>query len=55
MNYCDKLCFCDLEPLEVRRLHNDVIILHKILHSHVSVNMNNCIPLSQTNYARGDI
>ena len=41
MNYCDRLYFYNLESLEVRRLHNDVIMLYKILHSHVSVNMNN--------------
>ena len=50
MNHCDKLYFCNLEPLEVRRLHKDVIMLHKILHCHVSVNMNIYISLSQTNY-----
>ena len=55
MNYCDRLYFCNLEPLEVRRLHNDVIMLYKILHSHVSVDMNNCISLSHTNYTRGKI
>ena len=54
MNYCDRLYFCNLEPLEVRRLHNDVIMLYKILHNHVSVNLNNCISLSQTNYTRGN-
>ena len=54
MNYCDRLYFCNLEPLEIRRLHNDVIMLYKILHSNASVNMNNCISLSQTNYARGN-
>ena len=48
------LYFCNLEPLEVRRLHNDVIMLYKILHNHVSVNLNNCISLSQTNYTRGN-
>ena len=26
MNYCDRLYFCNLEPLEIRRLHNDVIL-----------------------------
>ena len=54
MNYCDRLYFCNLEPLEVRRLHNDVIILYKILRSHVSVNINDNISLSQTNYIKGD-
>ena len=49
MNYCDRLYFCNLEPLEIRRLHNDVIMLYKILPNHVSVNMNNCISLSHTN------
>ena len=27
MNYCDRLYFCNLEPLEIRRLHNNVIIV----------------------------
>ena len=55
MNNCDRLYFCNLELLKVRTLYNDVIILHKILHSLVSVYMNNCISLSQTNYDRGSI
>ena len=55
MNYCDRFYFCNLKPLEVRRLHNDVIMLPKILHNHGSANMNNCISLSQTNYTRGNI
>ena len=55
MNYCDGLYFCNLGPLEVLRLHNDVTMLYKILHNHVSVNMYNCISLSQTNYTRGNI
>ena len=50
ISYCDRLYFCNLEPLEVRRLHDDVIMLYKILHSHVSVNMNNFSSLSQANY-----
>ena len=50
VNYCDRLYFCNLEPLEVRRLQNDVIMLFKILQSHVSVNINNVISLSQANY-----
>ena len=55
MNYCDRVYFCNLELLEVRKLHNDIIMLCKILHSHVSVNMNNCISLSHTNYTRCNI
>ena len=54
MIYIDRLSFCNLEPLELRRLHNDLIILYKILHSHVSINMNDCIYVSQTNYTRGN-
>ena len=30
-------------------------MLYKILHNHESVNMNNCISLSHTNYTRGNI
>ena len=37
------------------RLHNDVIMLYTILHNHVSININNCISLSYTNYTRGNI
>ena len=55
MNYSDRLYFCNLEPLEIQRLHNDVIMLYKILHNHVCVNMNNCISLSHANYTRGNI
>ena len=47
MNYCDRFYFCNLEPFEVRRLHNDVMMLYKILHRHVSVNMNIFIFLKQ--------
>ena len=47
MNYCDRLYFCNLKLLEIRRLHNDVIMLNKVLHNHVSVNMNNCISFIQ--------
>ena len=50
MNYCNRLYFCNLEPLEVRRLHNDVIMLYKILQSHVSVITNNCISFSNKLY-----
>ena len=54
INYNDKLSFCNLEPLELCRLHNDLIMLYKILHSHLIINMNNCIFVSQTNYTRGN-
>ena len=30
-------------------------MLYKILHNYVSVNMNNCISFSHTNYTRGNI
>ena len=50
MNYCERLYFVKLEPLEVRKLHNDLIMLYKILHSYVSFNMNNCISVFQKNY-----
>ena len=55
MNYNDRLSFCNLERLEVSRLHNDLIILHKILYIHVIVNINNYISVSQTNYTRGNL
>ena len=55
MNYNDRLSFCNLESLELRRLHNDLIKLHKILHSHVIINMNDCVSVSQTNYTGSNL
>ena len=55
LNYCDRLSFCNFEPLEVCKLRNDLIMVHKILHSHVSVNINNCISISQTNCTRSNL
>ena len=55
MNYNDRISFYNLEPLELRRLHNDLKMLLKILHSHVIINMNNSISVSQTNYTRGNL
>ena len=55
MNYKNRLFFCNLEPLELCRLHNDLIMLYKILHSQVIMNLNDCISVSQTNYTRGNL
>ena len=53
MNYNDRFSFCNLEPLEARRLHNDLMMLYKILHNHVITNMNNYISFFQNNNTRG--
>ena len=45
---------CNLEFLVLRRLHNDLIFMYKILHNHVYVN-NNYIKLSEYHNTRGNI
>ena len=55
MNYYGRLPICNLKPLELRRLHNDLIMLYKILHSLEITNMNNYISVSQTNYGRDNL
>ena len=45
---------CNLELLVLRRLHNDLIFMYKILHNHVYVN-NNYIKLSEYHNTRGNI
>ena len=32
--------------LDVRRLQNDVTMMYKILHGRVSIDLNNCLPVS---------
>ena len=55
MNYTDKFSCCNLEPLELCRLRNDLIIICKILQPCNYINMNNCISVSQTNYTRDNL
>lgn len=37
LSYIQRLIAFDLEPLELRRLHHDLIILHKIRHGHTDL------------------
>ena len=51
--YVDKLKLCNLELLELRRMHADIIMLHKILNGHICINLDNCICLSSRNIQLG--
>ena len=44
--YVDRLKLCNLELLELRRMHADIIMLYKILNGHICINLDNCICLS---------
>ena len=44
--YVDRLKLCNLELLELRRVHADLIMLYKILNGHICINLDNCICLS---------
>ena len=44
--YVDRLKLCNLELLELRRMHADLIMLYKILNGHICINLDNCICLS---------
>ena len=44
--YVDRLKLCNLELLELRRMHADLIMLYKILNGRMCINLDNCICLS---------
>ena len=44
--YVDRLKLCNLELLELRRMHADLIMLYKILNGRICINLDNCICLS---------
>ena len=46
MCYQNRLKLCNLEPLETRRLHADLILMHKILDGTFHVNLHNCVSRS---------
>ena len=46
--YVDRLKLCNLELLELCRMHADLIILYKILNGHICINLDNCICLSSS-------
>jgi hypothetical protein len=39
VSYIDRLQICNLESLELRRIHNDIIFVYKILNGHVIANV----------------
>ena len=46
MYYQNRLKLFNLEPLETRRLHADLILMHKILNVTVHVDLHNCVSIS---------
>ena len=44
--YQDRLILCNLEPLETRRLHADLILMYKIINSTIHVDLHNCVSIS---------
>ena len=54
INYVDRLKSCNIELLELRRIHTDLVMLYKILNGLMYVNMDNCFTLSMNN-TRGNV
>ena len=46
--YQDRLKLCNLEPLETRRLHADLILMHKIINGAIHVDLHNFVALSHS-------
>ena len=44
--YQDRLKLCNLEPLESRRLHADLILMHKFINCTIHVDLHNCVSIS---------
>ena len=44
--YVDRLKLCNLELLDLRHLHANLIILYKILNGSICIDLDNCICLS---------
>ena len=44
--YQDKLKLRNLESLEIRRLHADLILMYKIINSTIHVDLHNCVSIS---------
>ena len=54
INYVDSLKSCNIELLELRRIHTDLVMLYKILNGLIYANMDNCLTLSMSN-TRGNV
>ena len=46
MCYQDGLKLCNLEPLETRCLHADLILMHKVINSTIHVDLHKCVSIS---------
>ena len=42
----DRLKLCNLESLETRRLHADLILMYKIINNTIHVDLHNCVSIS---------
>ena len=47
ISYSHRLKLCNLEVLELRRLHTDLIMMYKIFKDVLCVNLEHCIPCLQ--------
>ena len=54
INYSHRLEWCNLELLELCRLHAYLIMMHKILNGVICVNLENYISLSTMHHTRGN-
>ena len=48
--YQDRLKLCNLESLETRRLHADLILMYKIINGTIHVDLHNCVSISYIFY-----
>ena len=55
VSYVDRLSFCKLESLELRRIYNDLIFMYKIMHNTVAVKLENCIIPADSHITRGNV
>ena len=46
MCYQYGLKLCNLEPLETRRLHADLILMYKIINGTIHIDLHNCVSIS---------
>ena len=54
-SYNDRLIFCSLERLELRRIKRDLIYVHKIIHKDVALNFEDFFQFSFYNATRGHV
>jgi hypothetical protein len=54
LSYLERLKVCNLDLLETRRLHSDVVMVFKILHGFVNIDLNDSISVSCNSVTRGN-